>query len=188
LAGPAEALAIALELTTRLDHSHEDRLRATEVATDAACELGDEASFAHDEHPVAHPQDLQQLRGDEQDRETLRRELRDRPVHVRLRSDVDPVRRLVEDQDLRLGGEPLREDDLLLVAAGEAADDLRRRRRLDPQLVHEPLREGALTPRAQEAARRQLGQDGHRDVLAHGHRLDEALLEPVLGEVREAAP
>src|SRR5205085_404202 len=40
---------------------------------------------------------------------------------------------------------------------------------------------------AQETARRQLGQDGHRDVLADGHRLDEALLEAVLGQVGEAA-
>ena len=97
--------------------------------------------LAHDEHAVAHAEDLGQLGGDEQDRQALRGEVRDRPVDVGLRADVDAVRRLVEDQDPRLGGKPLREHDLLLVAAREAAHDLRRRGRLDPQLLHEPAGE-----------------------------------------------
>ena len=39
-----------------------------------------------------------------------------------LRADVDALGRLVEDDDLRLGRQPLGDHDLLLVAAGERAD------------------------------------------------------------------
>ena len=45
-------------------------------------------------------------------------------MNIGLGADVDAVCRLVEDQDPRLGREPFREHDLLLVAAREAADDL----------------------------------------------------------------
>ena len=79
---------------------------------------------------------IQLLLADQQDREPLARKVRDRPVDVGLRPDVDAVRRLVEDEDARLGGEPLGEHDLLLVAAGQAAHRLRRRRGLDPQLSY----------------------------------------------------
>ena len=44
---------------------------------------------------------------------------RQQPVHLGLRADVDAARRLVDDQHLRLGREPLRQHDLLLVAAGQ---------------------------------------------------------------------
>ena len=50
------------------------------------------------------------------------------PAHQRvdlgLGADVDAAGRLVHDQDPRLGLQPLAEDDLLLVAAGELADHL----------------------------------------------------------------
>jgi hypothetical protein len=42
-------------------------------------------------------------------------------VHLVLGADVDPARRVVEQQHGRLGVEPLGEDDLLLVAAGQRA-------------------------------------------------------------------
>ena len=41
-----------------------------------------------------------------------------------LGPDVDAARGLVQDQDPRLRGEPLGEDDLLLVAARQRADEL----------------------------------------------------------------
>ena len=80
----------------------------------SARDLPDELSLADDEHAVGHAENLGQLR-------EMRRIVspcaarRDRAVDVRLRADVDAVRRLVEDQNPRLGGEPLREHDLLLV-------------------------------------------------------------------------
>ena len=56
--------------------------------------------------------------------------LRGQPAHDvvdgALGHDVDADGRAVEDEDLRIGGQPLGDDDALLVAAGEGLDgDLR---------------------------------------------------------------
>ena len=52
------------------------------------------------------------------------------PVHqvvdLDFGADVDAARRLVEDEDARVAGEPLAEDDLLLVAAAQQPHRLRR--------------------------------------------------------------
>ena len=42
-------------------------------------------------------------------------------VDLALGANVDAARRLVEDEDLGLGGQPLADDDLLLGAAGQVA-------------------------------------------------------------------
>ena len=53
-------------------------------------------------------------------------QLAHQPVDLRLRADVDALRRLVEDDHRRLGRQPPRQRDLLLVAAGEVADRVHR--------------------------------------------------------------
>ena len=60
------------------------------------------------------------------------RELVDQAVDLGLRADVDPARRLVEDEDLRSGRQPAGQHDLLLVAARQLADLLVERRGLAP--------------------------------------------------------
>src|SRR6202034_3997884 len=59
-------------------------------------------------------------------------------MQVVLGLDVDPDSRLVDDEDLRLGRQPFGDRNLLLVSAGEIADELSERRRTDV----EPLDEG----------------------------------------------
>ena len=89
-----------------------------------AVDGGDEAAGVHDEDAVAHAEDLRQLGGDHQDRHALLGEAAHQRVDLGLGADVDAAGRLVHDQDLRVGLQPLAEDDLLLVAAGELADHL----------------------------------------------------------------
>ena len=60
-----------------------------------------------------------QLRRDHDDRLALGRELVEQAVDLLLGADVDAARGLVEDQDVAVLDEPLGDDDLLLVAAGE---------------------------------------------------------------------
>ena len=48
-------------------------------------------------------------------------ELGDEAVDLVFHADVDAFRRLVEDVDLRIDGQPSADDDLLLVAAGPGA-------------------------------------------------------------------
>src|SRR3954452_5360286 len=71
-------------------------------------ELAGDPALVHDQHAVGHPEHLGQLGGDHQHGEPLACELGHQSVHLRLRAHVDATRRLVNDQDLRAGGEPLR--------------------------------------------------------------------------------
>src|SRR6201994_2783635 len=56
-----------------------------------------------------------------------------------LGADVDAARRLVEDPELRIVGEPLAEHNLLLIAAGQPACDLVDPTRLDAETRNAPL-------------------------------------------------
>ena len=87
-------------------------------------DLGRDPTLVEDEDPVGHRDDLGQVARDEDDPEAGRGQLRDDPVDLDLGPDVDAAGRLVEDQQPRLRGQPLGEDDLLLVAARQCADHL----------------------------------------------------------------
>ena len=84
---------------------------------DATVELADDPPLAHDEHAMRKPQDFLHLGRDEHDGHPRPRERVDELVDRILRADVDPARRLVGNQHPRRPKEPLREQDLLLVAA-----------------------------------------------------------------------
>ena len=109
-----------------------------------AVELGDEPPLAHDEHAVAHAEHFRQFARDHQDGDARAGELAHQAVDLGLGADVDAARRLVEDEELRIVGEPLAEHDLLLVAAGEAPGDLLDRTRLDAEALDALLRHAPL--------------------------------------------
>ena len=92
-----------------------------------------QAAAVEDEDAVREADDLGQLGGAEQDRPAAVGELADEQVDLALGPDVDAARRVVEQEDVRCDLEPLAEDDLLLVAAGQPADDRVRAVRLDAQ-------------------------------------------------------
>ena len=70
----------------------------------------------------ARPEHLLELGRDQQDRHPVRGERVDQLVDRALCADVDAARRLVRDQHARSTEEPLREQHLLLVSAGERVD------------------------------------------------------------------
>ena len=98
----------------------EDALLAEVGALDLAGDL----PVGEDHDAVADAEQLGQVGGDDDDALALRRQLPEQRVDFVLGADVDAARRLVEDQHLGLAEEPLGEDDLLLVAAGEIAHPL----------------------------------------------------------------
>ena len=101
---------------------------------------------------VADAEQLGQLGGDDQHRLPLVGEPVDDRVDLVLGADVDAAGRLVEDQHVRVGEDPLRQHDLLLVAAGELAGDARDARRLDVHALRgSPRRPG--TPRCRRPSR-----------------------------------
>ena len=74
--------------------------------------------------------------------------LPDQVAHGRGRLHVEPVRRLVEDDHLRLEAQLAGEQDLLDVAAGERAGPRRHGRRADVELADELGRRGRRRPPA----------------------------------------
>ena len=96
---------------------------------------------------------LGHLVADQKDRKALFGELAHNAEDARARADIDADGRAVEEQDLRRGREPFRQDDPLLVAAREGADRIGRLADLDRQLG-DPVADGVVLPaRREEPAR-----------------------------------
>src|SRR5581483_7583113 len=107
----------------------------------APAELTFDPPLAQDQDAVRDGEELRQLRGDDDHAVSRLGEGADHVDDLALRADVDAGRRLVHEQDLRLGPDPLRDDDLLLVPAGEEPDRLVDRAQPDRQPLDERLRE-----------------------------------------------
>ena len=101
-------------------------------------------------------------------------------LDLRLGADVDAAGGLIQDQQIRLRHQPAGDDGLLLVAAGEVANQLLRRGDLDLQqldvLVGDPLLllQGDVVPHAL------FGLKADDDVLPDGEVPDDALDLPIL--------
>ena len=80
----------------------------------------------HHGDAIAHAEDLRQLGRDHDDRHAALGKLLHQLVDFRLRSDVDALRRLVENQERRLRRQPARQRHLLLIAARQRSDLARR--------------------------------------------------------------
>ena len=78
---------------------------------------------AQNHHPVAHPHQLGQFARNQYHRLALRGQVIDQLVDLNFRADINPPRRLVEQNHLRLGHQRLAEHHLLLVAAGQTPHD-----------------------------------------------------------------
>ena len=146
------------------------------------------ASLVHDENAVREREHLVELERDEQDRVTLV-PLGDEPlVHVLDRTDVQPARRLRRDQHDRIARDLARDDDLLLVAAGEGARERERPAAADVELLDQtgrPLDE----PGREEPAALRVGRlvvVVQRDVLGEVELEHESAPLAVLRDVPDA--
>ena len=142
----------------------------------------DDAAADEDE-PLDEALDRAELVRDVEDGDRSSRWRRSsRPGERLLRLDVDPGRRLVQHEQRRLGGERLRDERPLLLAARERAQ-----RHVGALGQPDPLdrlgddRAVAAAQRAEQAAGR---EPARGDDLAHGRRRVDAELR-ALGEVAE---
>lgn len=71
----------------------------------------------HDQHAVGRGHDLAHVVGHHHNRHSLARQILDDLMNLALGLDVDADGRTVENKDARVGGQPLPQDDALLVAA-----------------------------------------------------------------------
>ena len=91
-------------------------------------DLSDQSKAVHDQDAVGERDHFRHVAGDEKNGGALAGDLADELMQVGLGLDVDADRRLVDDEDLGLRREPFGDRNLLLVSAGEIADDLVRAR------------------------------------------------------------
>ena len=115
---PAAAELVSLSQPTHVLTRRQDfglrRFRAIEHSEDR--------SAVDDRRPVAHSQNLRQLRRDHHDGGTLRSQLSHQRMNFCLRSNVNPLCGLVQDQHRRPGNQPAAQCNLLLIAAREVGD------------------------------------------------------------------
>ena len=151
-------------------------------------ELAADAAIAHDDEAVGDAQHLGQLAGDDDDAAARRGHVVDDLVDLVLGAHVDAARRLVEDEHLQARlGQPARQDDLLLVAAGQQADLLLTVRGLDAQLLDEVVGALRLLAVAQEhAGGEAVAAAADVDVLSHRRVRQDALLLAVLRAQHDA--
>ena len=147
-------------------------------------QLAGEPAVAHHQDPVGHADHLGQLARHHQDADAVGREGAHQLVDAVLGADVDAAGRLVHQHDPRPGGQPARQHDLLLVAAGEELD----------LLVHGPGRHGHRREQAGHLAPR-LRRTPREDRAHHAERVvEDRLVESetgrlaVLGDHRESGP
>ena len=83
-----------------------------------------EASLAHDGDAVADAEQLRQIAAHHEHRFAVAGEFVDELIDLRLGTDVDTARRLIEQQDVDAMIQEPGERDFLLVATGKIADAL----------------------------------------------------------------
>ena len=136
------------------------------------------------------PDQLGELRRDEDHALALLGELLHEPVDLVLALDVDAVGRLVEDEDVGARVEPLGQHDLLLVAAREVAHrvldvgdlDVRGARRAPSCALRSAAIFGSGSRSAAVALERRAGSCS----CEREKRLDRALVAAVLGQQHDA--
>ena len=96
-------------------------------------------------------------------------------------ADVDAARRLVKDQEARIGGQPAREDGLLLVAAGQELDGSVGIGRADVQRLDIARGDGVGFAPGDGAGPAASRLQSQHDVLAQGQIADDAVGLAFLG-------
>src|SRR4051812_3340369 len=122
-------------------------------------------AFAHDQHPIRHPQDLRQFGRHHDDAETFTREFAHESMNRSLGPDIDAFCRLVEDDHLRARRKPLPDHDLLLISARQSADWNGQRRRAQIEALSIETRQGELLRSTEKSGARGAGERWHRDIL-----------------------
>ena len=120
------------------ERSRPERVRMLRALEDRRrVALLDDLAGVHDPDPIAQRPDDPEVVGDQQDGGVgLGLERAHEVEHARLDGGVEPGRRLVEDEQLRVGGERDGDDDALLHPAGQ----------LVRIALGDPLRVGDLDP------------------------------------------
>src|SRR5918995_5657313 len=145
-------------------------------------EQPDHGAVPQRDHAIATLRDLFHLRGDEDDAQSLRREIVHELLYLRFRSNVDTAGRLVQYEHFGVHAHPAGQKNLLLVAAGELPDRLVWTRSLDTEALHEFLDQLVLRLLRNQPCPCQPRQSRSDNVLLHREIRNNAFQFAVLGQ------
>ena len=101
--------------------SHQSQCGASTVEAVLAIKGSDYEISANGENGRAQARELTEIAGIDQRGTTARREIADQRMDLRLRGNIDALRRVLEQQHGGVAREPFGQDDLLLIAARKSA-------------------------------------------------------------------
>src|SRR5688572_19611626 len=135
----------------------------------------------HDGDAIADAQHLFHFTADHDYRNAVCREIPNELINLCFCADVDAAGWFVEDYHFRREGEPLREHDLLLIAAAEIRCPHFRCRRLDVDRFARLERGFGFLTAIDELCRRKSLKVRQGNVLAHVEVDDQSTLPPIFG-------
>ncbi len=130
-------------------------------------------ALVHHHHAVAQAQQLDRVRGDQQNRRPSRGQLAHEAMNLLLGADIDSARRFRQQQDLRLLWQPFGDRDFLLISAAQAQHPLFGGTHLDLQLGDQRIDQRPLAAPVDQAEPADCIQIGQRQVVAHRELQDE---------------
>src|SRR6185437_9876269 len=160
---------------------HHDRLLGPLLAR----KFGDQPAFRHHQDAFTDRQHLQEIRRDDKNGEPPVGEFGDDLMDLRFAADIDAMRRLVENQNARLYGEPFGESDFLTVAARQGRDDLIDARGLYFIGPNRFLRQPPPAAAIDQAEMRERTDDRQGHIVDHGFRRDQPLTVAILRQIGE---
>src|SRR5882724_1088799 len=137
-------------------------------------------------HDATVPDDRDPIGGNHDDAGSPGGKLLHEAVDLDLRANVDAAGGLIEDVDVAVANEPLREHDLLLVPAGQVPHQLAERGRLHADGVRHLRDERRDLAPPDEPGGGVEVQDREGHVVEHRQSEDETLLLPLLGDEGDA--
>jgi hypothetical protein len=148
----------------------------------------DEAALVHHVEAIGQSEDLGKLGRHEQHR-AARVALGQQPPMNRVdRAEIDPARRVRGEQHRRRARQLTRNDQLLLIAAGQLAGEALRLRRAHVVVVEHALRARAEPTRIEKRAlaERRLAMPPENQILGQRHVDDESANQTIARDVRDA--
>jgi len=145
-----------------------------------------ERPASEDENPVRDSLQFDEIGRKQQHRRALCGEFVNDPVDLCFRANIDTYGGFVEQVQVRARAKPFRQDDLLLVAAGELTRRRFGTRRANLQVVHPLLYQFLLATTIYHEMPHEARKACKRDVLADRQVERDAMRSPVLRHESDA--
>src|SRR5207302_7280058 len=156
---------VTARVSIALRVSSEDRIPEHPLVVEPiARHLSNDLPAAHDQQPVAEPQDLIQFGRNDDDRRAGLGQLINDSMNLALPPNIDAPGRLVEQQDRGIGTQPLGHNDLLLIAARERHGLGEQRRRHHAQAAAQVRGSASFRPQIQPEQPAEAGKRGQGDT------------------------